>query len=375
MQALGITVALNSLIQNLSIEKLQTEGITIMSEMLINEKWEGIAFLALYDKKSKIVLHSNPALIGKTSEEIATIVRRDTPFYHKLTLGTGEEVFVSDNLIRIGNDPYLIRVALHIYPAEILLRTTKTHLIFVGFSILLITFAGILAMVVMEKMSKMQRKMEELEKLSMLTKVLVHEIRNPLGSIKGFTQYLAKKIKDPPLKQYTDIILKESLRLERLSDELSNYALPHKINITEFDIREVFNEIILSFQNLKDITVKTHIESILVKSDRDKFKQIITNIIENAIDAVAGREEKVINVEIKKIINDKIKIEITDTGIGMDGVTLKKAKEAFFTTKSKGSGLGLAIVEKLCETLKIELKIKSKKNIGTTVCLIMPESL
>ncbi len=375
MQALGITVALNSLIQNLSIEKLQTEGINIMSEMLINEKWEGIAFLALYDKKSKIVLHSNPALIGKTSEEIATIFRRDTPFYHKLTLGTGEEVFVSDTLIRIGNDPYLIRVALHIYPAEILLRTTKTHLIFVGFSILLITFAGILAMVVMEKMSKMQRKMEELEKLSMLTKVLVHEIRNPLGSIKGFTQYLAKKIKDPPLKQYTDIILKESLRLERLSDELSNYALPHKINITEFDIREVFNEIILSFQNLKDITVKTHIESILVKSDRDKFKQIITNIIENAIDAVAGREEKVINVEIKKIINDKIKIEITDTGIGMDGVTLKKAKEAFFTTKSKGSGLGLAIVEKLCETLKIELKIKSKKNIGTTVCLIMPESL
>ncbi len=374
MQALGITITLNSFIQNLSIESLQIEGSDIMSKMLLDERWEGIAFLGLYDKNGTVILHSNPALIGKVFEDIKGVSKQENPFYHTIKLGTGEEVFVSDTTIKIANNEFVIRVALHTYPAETLLRAAKTHLIFMGFSILLIIFAGILATFVLGKIERMQTKMKELENLSILSKVLAHEIRNPLGSIKGFAQYLMKKVTDPSLTEYIDIILKESLRLERLSDELSHYATPHKINITNFNLKELFHEIILTFSNQRGITIQSNIEDISVKTDRDKLKQVITNIMQNAVDALSESKEKRINIMAKKI-NGKIKIEITDTGEGMDANTLKMAKEAFFTTKPKGTGLGLAIVSKLCESLKIELKITSKKGIGTTLCLIMPEYL
>jgi two-component system sensor histidine kinase HydH len=375
MQALGITVTLNSFIQNLSIQQLKIEGKSIMSEMLLDDRWEGIAFLALYDEKGEVILHSNPLLIGKKTDDIADILTYSSPYYHKITLGTGEEVFVSDTKIKKSGSPYILRVALHTYPAELLLRTTRTHLIFIFLSALLIVFFGIFALLIMHKIEKMQIKMKELENLSILSKVLAHEIRNPLGSIKGFTQYLLKKTEDKSIKDYLNVILKESLRLERLSNELSSYANPHKnLKIDEFNLKELIEETLLPFIEQNDLIIERDLENLKVKTDRDKLKQILTNIIQNAVDAVGSSNQKRITIKARKI-SGKIKIEIADTGIGMSEETLKRATEAFFTTKPRGTGLGLAIVSKLCESLRIGLKISSKTEEGTKVCLTMPESL
>lgn len=375
MQALGITVTLNSFIQNLSIQQMKIEGKSIMSEMLLDDRWEGIAFLALYDEKGEVILHSNPLLIGKKTDDIADILTYSSPYYHKITLGTGEEVFVSDTKIKKSGSPYILRVALHTYPAELLLRTTRTHLIFIFLSALLIVFFGIFALLIMHKIEKMQIKMKELENLSILSKVLAHEIRNPLGSIKGFTQYLLKKTEDKSIKDYLNVILKESLRLERLSNELSSYANPHKnLKIDEFNLKELIEETLLPFIEQNDLIIERDLENLKVKTDRDKLKQILTNIIQNAVDAVGSSNQKRITIKARKI-SGKIKIEIADTGIGMSEETLKRATEAFFTTKPRGTGLGLAIVSKLCESLRIGLKISSKTEEGTKVCLTMPESL
>lgn len=375
MQALGITVTLNSFIQNLSIQQLKIEGKSIMSEMLLDDRWEGIAFLALYDEKGEVILHSNPFLIGKKTDDIAYILTHASPYYHKITLGTGEEVFVSDTKIKKSGSPYILRVALHTYPAELLLRTTRTHLLFIFLSALLIVFFGVFALLIMHKIEKMQIKMKELENLSILSKVLAHEIRNPLGSIKGFTQYLLKKTEDKSIKDYLNVILKESLRLERLSNELSSYANPHKnLKIEEFNLKELIEETLLPFIEQDELIIERDLENLKVKTDRDKLKQILTNIIQNAVDAVGSSNQKRITIKARKI-SGKIKIEIADTGIGMSEETLKRATEAFFTTKPRGTGLGLAIVSKLCESLRIGLKISSKIEEGTKVCLTMPEFL
>lgn len=374
MQALGITVTLSNFIQNLTLKRLQIEGNIIMSQMLIDERWEGIAFLSLYDENGRVVLHSNPFLVGRTFDDIKNLKDKKTPFYHRIKLGTGEEVFVSDTKMQIGKNYYILRVALHTYPAEALMRTAKTNLIFIIFSSLIIISSGIIGVLIMNRIEKMQLKMKELETLSMLSRVMAHEIRNPLGSIKGFTQYLIKRTTDQKTKEYLEIILKESLRLERLSDELSHYANPHSIRPSEFNLRELLNEIVFYFRSQYNVNITINVEEIIISTDRDKLNQIITNILQNAVDAVEESETKNITIKAERI-NDKIKIEISDTGIGMDEETLRRAKEAFFTTKSKGTGLGLAIVNKLCESLKIEFKIESKKDRGTTVWLTIPQSL
>ena len=129
--------------------------------------------------------------------------------------------------------------------------------------------------------------------------------------------------------------------------------------------------------NYPQIVFKLNLnQEIKIKSDKDKLKEIVTNILQNAVDAVleSPKNQKNIELNIEKK-EDEIKFEIIDNGTGMDEKTLLKATEPFFSTKPKGSGLGLAIVEKLCEALNIKFKIESKKGEGTKVCLIIPELL
>jgi len=375
MQALGITITLNSFIKNTSIEKLKVEGSAIMSEILLDERWKGVAFIALYDKEGNIILHSNPGLIGQRFEEIKRSFSKNSPYYHRITLGTGEEVFISDTKITINETPYLLRVALHLYPAKSFMKISGIYLFFIFFSAFLILSGGILTAFVVGKIEKMQIKMKELENISNISRVLAHEIRNPLGSIKGFAQYLSKKNTDPSLNEYFDIIIKESLRIERLTDELSSYANPKKVNITDINLKDFLQEVILPFESQdKEIKFEIDAEDIKIKTDMDKLQQILANVIQNSVDAVSEKNKKIIYIKTEKS-DGKIKIEIEDTGTGMDEITLKQSLEPFFTTKSKGTGLGLAIVKRLCEVLKIDLQIKSKKGEGTKVCLTLKEFL
>ncbi|MCS7164189.1 MAG: ATP-binding protein [Thermodesulfovibrio sp.] len=373
MQASGITITLNSLIQNLNMEKLQIEGSLIMSQILLDERWQSVAFLAVYDKEGRVVLHSNPSLIGKKFNEIEALFEKESPYYQRVVLGTGEEVFLSDTRININQNQYILRVALHLYPAETPLRVSKIYLTFIFLSAFIVILAGITTVLIFGKIEKMQIKMRELENLSILSRILAHEIRNPLGSIKGFAQYLFKKVSDKSLKEYLDIIIKESMRLERLTNELSMYANPENITLEEVNLKEVINDVLLPFitQN-QEVRFIRKLEDLYLKTDADKLKQILNNIIQNSIDALKNSKDKKITVMAYKT-NGKIKIEIEDTGIGMDEETLKRALEPFFTTKTKGTGLGLAIVDRLCELLKIDLQIKSKKGQGTKICLIIPE--
>lgn len=375
MQAMGIAITIQSFLQSLELEEIKDLDYALFSEIILNEKWEGVAFISLYDEKGTIVLHSNPELIGKKIE-----LKKSThyPYYHYLILGTLEKVFVADFKINFpqGNY-YILRVALHNYPAELIIRKAKIFaLIKIAASIGLILF-GIIGTFLIRKVEKMQIKFKELESISLMTKILAHEIRNPLGSIKGFSQYLINKV-DENLKEPLKIIFNETLRIERLMDELLLYANPVRIDINEFSLKELVEEILASFKNnFPEITFRINFNHELkIRSDRDKLKEILVNLLQNAIDAVLEKvdKQKIIELNVKKE-EHRINIEIIDNGIGMDEKTLIKATEPFFSTKPRGSGLGLAIVKKLCEAMDITFTINSKKEEGTKVCLIIPESL
>jgi two-component system sensor histidine kinase HydH len=212
-----------------------------------------------------------------------------------------------------------------------------------------------------------------------MASVLAHEIRNPLGSIKGFAQYLMEKDKEPVPqntdtgKDYLNIIVSEAKRLETLTEDLLIYAKPVEVRITEFNLGELTGEIIHSLHPPKEEKNKVSVEASIpdnmtIKSDKEKLRQIITNIIQNSIDAV--KESGIVSVKAEKT-NDKIIIIISDNGCGMDADTKAKAFKPFFTTKAQGTGLGLAVVEKLTKSIGGTVELESEPQKGTVFRIIM----
>ncbi|MDW8136116.1 MAG: ATP-binding protein [Thermodesulfobacterium sp.] len=374
IQATTVSATLESLLPNLNLKKLSSERSPFLSELILNEKWEGIAYVALYDEEGKIVLHSNPELIGK--KEILS-QKEKFPSFKYLKLKTLEEVLVGDSLLKIEGKTYLLRVALHIAPVERSLKMAQFHFTLEFLSSFLILFLGAVAHLLLRKIERVQAKVKELENLAFLSQVLSHEIRNPLASIKGFSQYLKEKMENSVFREYLHLIEKESLRIEKLMGELSVLSEFPKPNFVKINLKTFLDEVILPFKNNYSeiiFNLKISEDEVWIVSDRDKLKQIMENLIQNAVDAVLESEKSVKKIEVE-VFREKsfLVLGIKDNGVGMEVEVLKKMAEPFFTTKVRGMGLGFFIVKKLCEELKINYKIESKRGEGTTVWLTFSE--
>jgi two-component system sensor histidine kinase HydH len=207
-----------------------------------------------------------------------------------------------------------------------------------------------------------------------MSAVLAHEIRNPLGAIKGFAQLMKEENpSEVSIHEGCDVIIAESARLETLTQDLLIYARPGELALERFSIAELVDEVVRRFvadnPNLI-INQLVELEQDIMYSDRHKIKQILINLAQNAIDA----SDKDQCVEIRAT-NQKnaICITVKDSGYGMDKATLEKAMTPFFTTKTKGTGLGLPIVQHLTQALNGTLAIESDNSKGTTVTATLPQ--
>lgn len=227
---------------------------------------------------------------------------------------------------------------------------------------------------------KVRKKIFEQEKnkaLIGLVAGIAHEIRNPLSSIKTFVELIPRKIHNEKFqKEISTSVPREIVRINRLIEGLINYAKPRKVVHKLISTKKIIDESALLFShNIKNKgfhLVTSDIEDYLVMTDHDQLKQIIINLIINAIDALEETspsdtdKERAIKLTSKRIEN-KVCIQVIDNGIGMTKEEKSKALDPFYTTKPKGTGLGLALVQQLVQESNGELFLESKKYIGTTV--------
>lgn len=379
-QALGIAVTLQGLMTYTSLEEINYNAFL---NILLTQDWRNLDFIMLFDEDGEILLHSNPELIGYklSKEDLQEIKSRKLPYCRfVITLEEGEElkIFVADFNFKTLKDSLFLRVGIFPHTYDLIVRKAEVFLTLKLLASLGLILIGIFATKWLKNYEKMQLKMKELESISLMTRILSHEIRNPLGSIKGFAQYLFNKVDNPDHKKFLQIISKEATRIERLTDELFLYVNPVKIEIKEFDFEEVLSEVVESFKNfypkIDFIVVKSN-HSHRILSDPDKIKQILSNIIQNSVDALELSDKP--DKRVILILDENRKnlvLTIRDNGIGIRKEDLPRIFDPFFTTKPRGSGLGLAIVQKLCEALNINVNVKSKVGEGTTVWLKMSKS-
>ena len=163
-----------------------------------------------------------------------------------------------------------------------------------------------------------------------------------------------------------------------MTEDLLLYARPSEVRIEEFNLSELADELVKVLREsdrVKQtaITVSAEIPGdIVIVSDREKLKQILSNALRNAADAV--NEGGFIEIRAEHA-GDRIVIIISDNGCGMDEKTKSMAFKSFFTTKAKGTGLGLAIVDKLTRVLGGRIELESKPANGTVFRIELPATL
>jgi len=265
------------------------------------------------------------------------------------------------------------------------------YLIF-GLSILimvLIFFALLLIVHNAEKIIKRrameQRELEEqlylAERLAALGEMVAgvsHEIKNPLGIIQSTSELLSSMPNaDETQKRLSSVITEESIRLNRIVTEFLDFARPHKLDLNECHLEEVIRKNI-SFLNSelesKRIVVhdKLNSRSFKLQADYDLLYRALMNIFINSIQAIDNAGSISVNVEDEK---GGYRIEVEDTGCGINEENMKKIFNPFFTTKEKGSGLGLPIVRKIVEGHQGTIDVESQEGSGTKVIIRLPKKM
>lgn len=207
---------------------------------------------------------------------------------------------------------------------------------------------------------------------SQLAAGLAHEIRNPLTSIKGFIQLMKSDYKMN--EQYLEIMENEIDRIDTIANELMIFAKPAEINFKHCDLKVIVESCLAlmegeAAQKHIEIVRKYATEPVFVYCDDRKIKQVIINLIKNAIEAMERPGE--ITVQIS---NDKPygKLTITDQGIGIPKDLIAKLGQPFFTTKTNGNGLGLMMCYKILEEHQGKMIVESELGVGSTFEILIP---
>lgn len=222
------------------------------------------------------------------------------------------------------------------------------------------------------------RESERLAHIGKLTTSLAHEIRNPLSSVKMNSQIIMKNTEfDGNDKRRMEIIVHEISRLERILDEMLDFAKPVKLNLEPASINNVMDaclEIMDARIREKSIAVKKLYSRRLprILFDHEKMEQAIINILLNAVEVLPQGGNIEIVTKQSRRDGRALQVEICDDGPGIGAEDLPYVFDPFFSNKKKGTGLGLFNVKKIIEAHGGAGSAALRKPHGTRVSLTIP---
>lgn len=218
------------------------------------------------------------------------------------------------------------------------------------------------------------KAMERLSEIGELAATIVHEVRNPLTTVlMGLNSFQRIDLPEKAQKRLM-LALDEAERLKRLLNEILLYAKHEVIQSEPIDLNALTTELIDNLANMpvamdKIISFQPLPETATVSADRDKLKQVLINLFQNACEAVTEGEK--VMVQISQTHN-QVCIQVQNGGNPIPPELLPKLTKPFFTTKPSGNGLGLAIVKKIVEAHGGSFKIASSAIAGTIAHVYLP---
>ncbi len=233
--------------------------------------------------------------------------------------------------------------------------------------------------------SKLYDKMRERDRLAALGEMaagLAHEIRNPLGAIKGAAQFLDPKHLPGEYGEFVEVIVEEVNRLNGVVSAFLDYSRPMKQNFGPTDVHEVVTRTLKLIVNdvPKNVTIKEELSDALprVDADAEQLKQVLINLVQNAVQAI-GEKDGELTIRTSKPERfgdfrapDQVELQVSDNGPGIPADQLLNIFVPFFTTKQKGTGLGLAICQRIVKNHGGTISVQSKVGEGSTFTIRLP---
>lgn len=231
------------------------------------------------------------------------------------------------------------------------------------------------------------RQADRLAMLGTLAAGLAHEIKNPLGGIKGAAQLLNLELPpDNPLREYTRVMTREVNRVNDLIEELLDLTRPRPTQLSEVNLSRILaDQILMQKQGYPDkqITYQMQLDPSIppIRGDENLLSRLFLNLLKNAAEAIEGKGVITVTSRIAgQYLYNKpgerpvpmVTVEIQDNGPGIPSDELDRIFTPFFTTKTKGCGLGLAICQKIINEHQGSLRVASQAGQGTSFTISLP---
>jgi signal transduction histidine kinase len=231
-----------------------------------------------------------------------------------------------------------------------------------------------------------REKIDELERLTRLQSEFIgnvsHEVRNPIFAISGYLEALGTPgLNDKQRKSYAEKALTNLNRLQNLFNDLIDIArLEYRedlINRSVFDLKDLVTEVAEMLRPKaedKKLDLQADVPRFFVRADRSRIRQVLTNLIENAI---AYTESGSVRCRVQRRA-DKVRVQVVDTGQGIDEDHLDRIFDRFYrvdedrSRDSGGTGLGLSIVQQIIHAHDEDIHVESTKGRGTRFWFELP---
>ncbi len=255
----------------------------------------------------------------------------------------------------------------------------------------------------LRKLETEQRELEsellqtrQREALAMMAGGLAHTINNRLMTIQGFSELIAEDAPDTgDIRDYADTIRSECRQAAQVCRQMLDYAGKGQTRREPVDLRDVVSMVCERVQSHKELPVKItyHVPDagMVVEGDEAQLRQMLRNLVDNAIEATAKRDDGLVDVSVRPagsldappdnarflsrfIPGEHIMLSVSDNGTGMDTAGMERIFTPYYTTHQHGRGLGLAAVEGILRSYQGGIAVESGEGRGTLVTVYLPAS-
>jgi two-component system sensor histidine kinase PilS (NtrC family) len=229
----------------------------------------------------------------------------------------------------------------------------------------------------LSEIREMEARMREADRMATLGRMaanIAHEIRNPLASMSGAVEALARDLVAIDERQrLADIVLLESDRLNAIIRNFLDYARPAPLALVHVDIAQTIDDVLVLLEH-RDLppglkVVRDFPPSLAWRVDGQQFRQALWNVCLNAVEAMPDGGELRVSA---RIVDDALQVVVADTGTGIETAAMPHVFEPFFSTKPGGSGLGLALVHRIVRDHGGTIEMVATPGGGTSVVMLLP---